>query len=142
MTLLHNLKTAKKAGVESTSNAGKSSPGSPIGVSPSNFYIVPGEKTPDELLAEMDNGILITDLSGLHAGVDPVSGEFSLLAKGQMVENGNTGRPVDQITIAGKFLTLLESVKAVGSDLQFGVPDDSRFGSPSLLIEEVMVSGK
>lgn len=142
MTLLHNLKTAKKAGVESTSNAGKSGPGSPIGVSPSNFYIVPGEKTPDELLSEMDNGILVTDLSGLHAGVDPVSGEFSLLAKGQMVENGKTVRPVDQITVAGKFLSLLESVRAVGSDLQFGVPEDSRFGSPSLLIEEVMVSGK
>jgi PmbA protein len=142
MTLLHNLKTAKKAGVESTSNAGKSGPGSPIGVSPSNFYIVPGEKTPDELLLEMEEGILITDLSGLHAGVDPVSGEFSLLAKGQMVENGRTVRPVDQITIAGKFLALLNSVIAVGSDLEFGIPADSRFGSPSLLIGEVMVSGK
>ncbi|OQB20449.1 MAG: peptidase PmbA [Firmicutes bacterium ADurb.Bin182] len=142
MTLLHNLKTAKKAGVESTSNASRPGPGSPVGVAPSNFYVAPGEKDLSELLFEMDNGILITELSGLHSGVHPVSGEFSLLAKGHLVEDGKTIRPVDQITIAGKFLALLDSVRAVGSDLRFSIPGDSRFGSPSLYIEEVMVSGK
>ena len=61
-TLLHNLKTAKKAGVDSTSNAGRASAASPIDVAPSVFYVEPGETSYDELLKRLDNGLIITRL--------------------------------------------------------------------------------
>lgn len=137
-TLLHNLKTAKKAGVESTSNASRS-PSSPVGVAPSNLYIPAGERDLNALLATMGEGLLITTIEGTHAGVNPVSGDFSLSARGFVVEGGKIGRPVEQITIAGSFVPLLSSVREVGSDLTFEHMD---LGCPSLLITGVAVSGQ
>jgi len=139
-TLLHNLKTAKKAGVASTSNAGRGSSG-PVGVAPSNFYIEKGERSFEQLTADMQNGLIIFEVSGLHSGLNTVSGDFSLIAKGLLVENGRVIRSVDQITVAGNFLKLMHNIKAVGSDLRFGIPMGAVCGSPSLLIEGLMVSG-
>ena len=141
-SFLHNLKTAKKAGVRSTSNAGRASAASPVDVVPSNFYILPGDKGLDELTALLGNGLIITELSGLHSGASAVTGDFSLGAKGCLVENGRIVRPVEGITVAGSFLTLLRGVEEIGSDLEFDIPSGSCIGSPSLLINELMVSGK
>jgi len=141
-SLLHNLKTAKKAGVRSTSNAGRASAASPVNVSPSNFYILPGEKDFDALTAQLGDGLIITEVSGLHSGANPVTGDFSLIAKGRLVENGRPTRPVEQITVAGNFITLLKDIETVGSDLRFGIPGGGCIGSPGLLIKGLMVSGK
>ncbi|MBR3289584.1 MAG: TldD/PmbA family protein [Clostridia bacterium] len=140
-TLLHNLKTAKKAGVESTSNASRSA-SSPVSVAPSNFYIPAGERDLKTLLTTMGNGLLITTLEGTHAGVNPVSGDFSLSARGFVVEDGKIGRPVERITVAGSFIPLLSAVQEVGCDLKFGIPGDGSIGSPSLFITGVAVSGQ
>ncbi|MBQ3552149.1 MAG: TldD/PmbA family protein [Clostridia bacterium] len=140
-TLLHNLKTAKKAGVQSTSNAGRSLT-SPIGVSPSVFYIEPREIDYSDLLKKLNNGLVITSLAGLHSGVNPISGEFSLLASGLLIENGEVVRSVDQITLSGSFIELLSNVNAIGSDLKFDLSFGSIFGSPSLLIGSMQISGK
>ena len=112
-----------------------------MGVAPSNFYINEGEKSFDALMNEMQNGLIIFEVSGLHSGLNTVSGDFSLIAKGRLVENGKIVRSVDQITVAGNFLKLMKSIKAVGSDLRWGLPMGSVFGSPSLLIEKLMISG-
>lgn len=141
-TFLHNLKTARKAGVSSTSNGGRGSAGSPVGVRPSNFFIEPKEDSLDELIAKMENGLVITDFSGLHAGVNPVSGRFSLLCKGRLIENGLNVRAVNEITISGDFTGLLGKVKAVGKDIRFSMPGGSCVGSPSLLIEGAAISGR
>ena len=138
-TLLHNRKTAKKAGCATTGNAGKPSVASPVGVSPTNFYQEPGSASLEELFETLGSGLYITDISGLHAGCNSVSGEFSLLARGFVVENGKQGRPVEQITVTGNFLEYLKGVRAVGSDLRFGF---GGIGSPSLLIESLQVAGK
>ena len=87
-------------------------------------------------------GEIITELSGLHAGLNPISGDFSLIAKGQLVENGEIVRSVDQITVAGNFLAMMKGIETVGSDLRFGPPMGGRIGTPSLLIEKLVVSGK
>ena len=138
-TLLHNLKTARKAGVRTTGNASRGSYAAPVGVSPSNFYFKPGDKTLAELMADMGEGLVITEVSGLHAGANPVSGDFSLLAKGYTVEKGQKARAVEQITVAGNFYTLLKNIRAVGSDLEFvGSP----VGSPSIDVGEMNVAGK
>lgn len=138
-TLLHNLKTARKAGVKSTGNASKRGYASAIGVEPSNFYFKPGEKTLAELMRDMGNGLVITEVSGLHAGANPVSGDFSLLAKGYTVENGEKARAVEQITVAGNFYAMLKNIRALGSDLEFvGSP----VGSPSVDVGEMNIAGK
>lgn len=137
-TLLHNLKTAKKAGCASTSNAANTRGD----VCPSNFYIAAGERDFDALVQTMGDGLVITEISGLHAGVNTVSGDFSLLAKGLRIENGQVVHPVEQITVAGSFLPLLCDIVEVGSDLKFGIPGDGSVGSPSLRIRKLAVAGK
>lgn len=138
-TLLHNLKTARKAGTVSTGNASRSSYAASVGISPSNFFFKPGEKTLSQMMRDMGSGIVITDVSGLHAGANPVSGDFSLLSKGYLVENGQKGRSVQQITVAGNFYTLLKNIRAFGSDLEF---TGSPIGSPSVDVGEMNIAGK
>ncbi len=142
VTFLHNLKTAKKDGVESTGNAARASFKSPVGISPTNFYIEPGEKGFAELVTTLGEGLIIISLQGLHSGANPVSGDFSLGAYGYLVENGEIVRAVDQITVAGNFFQVLESLEEIGSDLEFGIPGYAgNPGSPSLLIKSMAVAG-
>lgn len=135
-TLLHNRRTAKKQGVKTTGNARRAGG---MHVAPTNFYLEPGEKTLDELLGDMGDGLLITDVSGLHAGANPISGDFSLLAKGFVVRGGQKAEPVERITVAGNFYQLLKSIRAVGCDLEF---PGSSIGSPSVDAGVMAVSGK
>lgn len=137
-TFLHNLKTAYKDGVETTGNASKAGYDSTVHVSPSNFYIKAGAQSFDELLSQMDDGIVITDVSGLHAGANPVSGDFSLLSKGYTVKNGKREQPIEQITIAGNFYDLLKNIRSVGSDLEFPF---GGIGCPSVDVGSLAVSG-
>ena len=69
-SLLHNLKTANKAGVKSTGNGFKSSYASPISVSPTNFYIEPGINSLEEMTKKINKGLIITDFAGLHSGAN------------------------------------------------------------------------
>ena len=142
VTLLYNLKAAAKDGVKSTGNASRPSYASTIDIAPSNFYIKPGELELEALCQKMHNGLLITEVQGLHSGANTISGDFSLAAKGFEIVNGKISRPVEQITIAGNFYKMMEDVIEVGKDLRFGVPSGvSSFGSPALLIRELSVAG-
>ena len=138
-TLLYDLKTANKAGVKSTGNGFKSSYASTVGVSETNFYIKSGEKTFDELCEIVKDGVIITEFAGLHSGASSVTGDFSLAAKGFMIENGKKTFPVEQITIAGNFFTLLKDIEEVGCDLKFPM---SSIGSPSIIVKELSIAGK
>lgn len=138
-TLLHNLKTARKAGVKTTGNAAKAGYAGSVRVAPTNFYLKPGEKTLEELMADMENGLVITDVSGLHAGANPISGDFSLIAQGYTVKGGKKDAAVERITVAGNFFELLKNIRAVGSDLVF---PGSSVGSPSVDVGEISVAGK
>lgn len=141
-TLLHNLKTAKKQGIESTGNASKGSYASPVGIAPTNFYIVPGEADVEALCRQASNGLLITEVEGLHSGANQISGDFSLGAKGYRIENGEVTTAVNQITIAGNFFELLKSITMIGNDLEFGFPGASCIGAPSVLVSKLSVAGK
>ena len=141
-TYLHNLKTAKKDGVESTGNASRPSFKSPVGISPTNFFIEPGTMSYDELISKMGHGIIIIDVQGLHSGANPVSGDFSLGAYGYLVEDGQIVRPIEQITVAGNFFKVLETVEEIASDLEFGSPGHrGHIGSPTLLIRDLSIAG-
>ena len=135
-TLLHSRKTARKQGVQSTGNAARM--GGAIRVAPTNFFFKPGEKDLDGLMADVGEGLVITDLAGLHSGANPTSGDFSLLSKGYTIEGGKRGHAVEQITVAGNFYEVLKSIVAVGSDLDFS---GSSIGSPSVDVGTLKVSG-
>ena len=138
-TLLYNLKTSHKAGVKSTGNGFKGSYASTVGVSATNFYIKSGETSFEELCNEVKEGLIITEFAGLHSGASSVTGDFSLAAKGFMIENGKKSFPVEQITVAGNFFTMLKDIEKVGSDLKFPM---SSIGCPSVVIKELSVAGK
>ena len=138
-TLLHNLKTAANAGVKSTGNASKASYAAVVGVSPHTFYIQPMEGTKEDLFALAGDGIYVTELAGLHAGANAITGEFSLAATGFLVEQGKKGAPVKNFTVSGNFFELLKSIEKLGGDLEF---QHGKFGSPSVLVRDIAVAGK
>ena len=141
-TYFHNLKTAHKDGVETTGNACKGSYKASIGIAPSNFYVEKGERSLDEIIAGMDSGIMITELQGLHSGLNSISGDFSLAALGYRIKDGKISEPVEQITVAGNYFEMLKNVEEVGSDLKFGLPGESYIGSPSLKIKKLSIAGE
>ena len=116
-TLLHNLKTAEKEGVKSTGNASKGSYKGSIGVSGFNFYIKPGEKSFDELCEYVGDGLIITELAGLHSGANGVSGDFSLSAKGFKIENGKKRTRGGADNHCGQFLRPFKRHRACGKRL-------------------------
>ena len=138
-TFLHNRKTAKKDGVQSTGNGFKAGFKGLVAVRPTNFSIENGELSLEELTAKVKDGIYIDDLSGIHAGLNPVTGDFSLQAGGFLIKDGKLGQPINLITVAGNFFELLKDVNEVGSDFKYG---GSGVGSPSLFINELSISGK
>lgn len=138
-TLLHNLKTARKQGVQTTGNAARVSVAGPMTVAPSNFHFLSSFRSREDLYLDAGNALLVTDLMGMHSGANAVSGDFSLGAKGFLIKNGRLDRPVNQITIAGNFFELLRDIEAVGSDLEFGA---SCFASPTLMVRSLSIAGK
>ena len=141
-TYLHSLKTAKKFNVTPTGNSTRSSYKSPLSIAPSNFYVEPGKNSLEDIISTIDNGIYIIDVAGLHSGLNPVSGDFSLSASGYEIIDGKIHRPINQITIAGNFYKLLKDIELIGDDLVFGFPAGSYFGSPSIKVRSISVAGE
>lgn len=131
-TYLHNLKTAKKDGVESTGN------GFSGGIAPTNLYIEPNDKTFGTMIEEMDHGLLITGFQGLHSGTSAISADFSLQVTGYLINNGAIERPVSLVTLSSNYLELLQAIRDIGSDLRFNF---AFIGSPSLRIDNMSISG-
>lgn len=141
--ILHNRKTAAKAGTQSTGNGFRSGYRGSVSVGPTNLYIEPGDSDLAALLSQAGSGLYIKELAGLHAGANIVSGDFSLSCEGYVIENGKIGRAVDQITLADNFYLLLNKIQKIGSDLYFDPPSDAgSIGSPSLFISDAAISGE
>lgn len=138
-TYLYNLKTAKEDGVFSTGNGFKGGLTAPVKTAETNFYLEKGMGSQEDLLSHMGDGLLITDITGLHAGANTVSGDFSFSAEGFLVEAGKKSRPVEQITVGGNFYTLLQSIVEVGDDLYFA---SSGQGSPSVRVKHMSIAGE
>lgn len=140
-TYLHNNKTAAKTGLSSTGNGIRISHKSAVGIAPTNMYITKGRYSLDEMITSVGNGIMIIDIQGTHAGINPISGDFSLSSYGYLIENGKVKRPVNQITISGNISSLLRDIEYVGNDLLFGTPGNGYIGSPSLKLKSLAVAG-
>ena len=139
-TFLYNLKSAAKDKVDSTGNASRGSYKSTIGISPSNMYFKPGERSLEDIIASMDKGLYLVDLDGIHSGFNPISGDFSLGAKGYLVEDGKIAQSVNQITISGNYYELLMNIKEFASELKFGM--GGGIGSPPVRISKLAVAGE
>ncbi len=136
-TYLYNLKAAEKDGVKSTGNGFRGSFKGSVSTSVTNFYIKGSKTDINEIISGIDDGILITDLSGLHSGTNSVSGDFSLACSGFYIREGKTAEPVEQITAAGNFFDIMNKIKNIGSDLKFS----GNIGSPSVMIDEIDIAG-
>lgn len=135
---LYNLTTAAKDGVESTGN-GVVTGGSKVSTSSWFTEMKPGKKTQDELFAYVNNGVYITDVQGLHAGLNPISGNFSLQSSGFMIENGKVTHALDIITVSGNLVDLFKSIELVGADSKLFF---SAARCPSVVVKSINVSGK
>lgn len=142
-TLLYNLKTAAVAGKETTGNASKAKYSASVRVQPFTMYLAGGTQTEEELLAQAGNGVYINSLGGLHAGADPISGDFSLQSAGFLIENGVKTKAVKSFTVAGNFYDLLREIVAVADNVRLpaalGV---TSYGAPSVLVKELSIAGK
>ncbi|NLG82856.1 MAG: TldD/PmbA family protein [Bacilli bacterium] len=138
-TFLHNLKTAHALNTQSTGNGFKAGLNSPVGVRYTNLYVEKGYTSLEDMIKGTEEGLLITDVQGLHSGVNPISGDFSLQASGYLIQNGVIAKPVTLIVIAGNFLELLKNVEEVGNDLVFTY---QQIGCPSIKVSSLQVSGE
>lgn len=132
-TFAHNSETARKMGAPNTGHASRSYKGV-LGVAPTNLFVQLGQGV------KQDNGIIISDLMGLHAGANPISGEFSLQALGLKVEGGEVAYPVENFTVAGNFLELLSNISALGTELEWN-PLMGIVGSPMVEVAELSFAG-
>lgn len=134
---LHNTYTARRMGVSSTASAVRGPKSTPsVGVHAA--VLAPGTRSRDELIAGVDHGVLIQEVSGLHSGVNPVSGDFSTGAEGMLIAGGTLGRPVREFTIASTIQRLLHDVVAIGNDVEW-FPMSA--AGVSLVIRDVTMSG-
>jgi len=139
-TLLYDLKNAALVGRETTGNASKSNYDSPVGIQPFTLYLAAGEVSEEELLKQAENGVYINSLGGLHAGANPVTGDFSLQSAGFLIEDGKKTSRVKSFTVAGNFYELLQNILCAANNLEF--PGMGTVGSPSVLVEGLSVAGK
>jgi PmbA protein len=134
---LHNSYTARRAGTRSTASASRSSRSLP-GVGAQVLVVEPGSLDRDELLAEIDEGLFVNSFAGLHSGVNPVSGDFSVGADGLIIRGGALAEPVREITIASTLQRLLRDIVAIGGDAEW-LPSGDRV--PTIVIGDVAMSG-
>src|SRR5215211_4022968 len=141
-TYLHDSYTARRqgGGQRSTANAARSGYRSAPSVSTSNLTVAPGEASLADLFAQAGDGVFVTDVAGLHSGVNPVSGQFSVGASGLLIEDGELGRPATEFTIASDLVSMLSAVQAAGRDARW-VPFGGSVKTPPLLIAEMAVGG-
>lgn len=132
----HNLGTAAKEGVETTGNA--TGGGGKISVGFRGLSIKPGRKSEEQLIGSIKEGVYIDSVQGLHSGLNPQSGNFSLQANGFMIRDGKIAEPVNLITIAGNLVTLFKDISDVGNNLELQL---SSALVPSIKIKSLSISG-
>lgn len=133
-TFLYDGYTARKVGVKPTASA-KRGYSSPPHAGVFNLIVQPGDVSQENIWRDVDRALVLT--RGLGRGLNSVSGEYSRGANGLWIEKGEIVHPVQEVTIAGDYLAMLQNVDAVGSDLQLR----GSSGAPTLRIADVTISG-
>jgi PmbA protein len=137
---LYDTYTANREGGASTGSAARGSYRSLPAVATSNLVVAPGTHSFEELLARAGEGVFVNDVAGLHSGVNPVTGVFSVGASGRIIRGGQLAEPVREFTIAGELVAMLGAVSAAGAEPRW-VPFGGSVSTPPLLIAELAISG-
>ncbi len=138
LNFMHNRKTAKKAGTRSTGNAKRGGSYGEVSVGPNNLYLKPGEKSFNEIIKSTKNGILIIELEGTSNGINSMSGDFSLSAKGFVVENGEVTRSLNEIVVSGNMYEMFNNIEEIASDLKI----QGSVTSPTVKVKSLAISGR
>ena len=137
--LLHSLKTAHYFHVAPTGNGFKMSTAGSISTEPTNLFIKEGNLSKDEIISTVEEGIYITEVNGLHAGLNPISGDFNVQSSGYMIKNGKIDKPITLFVTSGNFFVMMKNIEAIGNDIE------KRFvgvASPTLKVKSLAISGK
>src|SRR5204863_8733184 len=111
---LYNTYAARRAGVRSTGSAVRAGFKSTPGVGTRAVSIVPGDSSPEQIMRSVGDGLLVQSVTGVHSGVNPVSGDFSVGAEGLLIRRGELAEPVREMTIASTLQRLLKAIVAIG----------------------------
>jgi PmbA protein len=136
---LYNTYSARRAGTVSTASAVRAGFKSAPGTGARAVSVVPGDKSPEEILGQVGDGLLVQSVSGVHSGVNPVSGDFSVGAEGVLIKGGEMAGPVREFTIASTIQRMLTGVVAVGNDLE-RLPSSA--SGLTLAIADISMSGE
>ncbi|MCY3851644.1 MAG: TldD/PmbA family protein [Acidimicrobiaceae bacterium] len=135
---LHNSYTARRGATSSTGSAVRAGFKGAPGVGSQALALRPGTRSRQELIAGIDDGLLVQGVTGLHSGVNPVSGDFSTGAEGLRIRRGALAEPVREVTIASTLQRILLDITEIGDDLQW-LPMSA--AGVSLVVADVMMSG-
>lgn len=135
-TYIYTLETASKEGVEPTGNSVR---GNKMSAELNQLFVKNGHKTFDQMISKIKEGVYITDLQGLHSGMNAKSGNFSLQAQGFMIINGKIDRPLTLITLAGNLSDMFMNIKDVANDSKLIL---NGVTTPSVYIKKLAVSGE
>ena len=130
-----NTYTAKKLGLATTGNASRGLAGTP-GIGPGNYFLQPGTRTPKQLLADINEGLYVTEFLG-H-GANLVTGDYSRGASGMWISNGEFAYPVEEITVAGNLKEMFFNISEIANDLEFR----GAVAAPTLRIDGLTVGGE
>ncbi len=134
---LRDSYTGRRSGLGSTGSAVRGTRSMP-GAGAQLLVMSPGVRTLDELIGSIDSGLLVNSFTGMHSGVNAVSGDFSVGADGLMIRDGAVAEPVRELTLASTLQRLLLDVAELGSDLEWLT---SGHAACSMVIPDVSVSG-
>ncbi len=135
---VHSMWTARRLGTRSTGSAVRAGFKSTPTAGCRAVTLTPGERDAPALLADVGDGVLVQEVSGLHSGVNPISGDFSSGAQGLRIRDGALAEPLREFTIASTIQRLLHDMVAVGSDLTW-LPMSA--AGMTLVVGDVAVSG-
>ena len=135
---VHNSYSARRVGAKSTGNAVRGGFKGTPGVGCLALQLLPGTRDQAALVADVEDGVLVQTVQGLHSGVNPISGDFSVGASGLTITNGQLGAPVREFTIASTLQRMLLDVVEVGGDVDW-LP--MRAAGVSLVIRDITLSG-
>jgi PmbA protein len=132
---LHSSYTARKLNARPTGNGSRTGAGS-VSVGPTNFYLMAGTTSPEDMIASVKSGLYVFELIG-H-GVNAVTGDYSRGAVGLWIENGKLSFPVQEVTIAGNLRQMLNDIEVVGNDPAFLGP----VSAPTMKVRSMVISGE
>jgi PmbA protein len=132
---LLNTYTAKKLGLQTTANGARGLAGNP-GIGPGNFFLQPGSRSPKEILADIEEGLYVTEFLGF--GVNMVTGDYSRGASGLWISKGEFAYPVEEITVAGNLKDVFFNISEIGNDLEFR----GSVACPTIRIDGLTVAGE